>query len=120
MRTERTTWRVEADFDRPCPSCGGRGATSEPITHPTNPNLDTWSSRPCAQCNGGKTALVATGDIIADIDGELSATKVATRLSKHPDVRAVRMIKTTVYTERPPQEKTLTPTSEKDLEPIED
>lgn len=30
-----------------CKSCGGSGSISYPITHPSNPNLDTWGSYTC-------------------------------------------------------------------------
>jgi hypothetical protein len=30
-----------------CRSCGGRGTISESVLHPTNPNWDSWVSRPC-------------------------------------------------------------------------
>lgn len=38
-----------------CPSCVGDGYHSEPITHPTNPTLDSWERRTCTTCNGGGT-----------------------------------------------------------------
>jgi hypothetical protein len=34
-------------IDEDCKFCSGRGYISDPVTHPTNPLLDTWQSRPC-------------------------------------------------------------------------
>jgi hypothetical protein len=39
---------------RPCPDCLGRGYHSEPVTHPSNPMLDTWATYMCTTCNGTK------------------------------------------------------------------
>lgn len=33
-----------------CKNCGGRGTVSVSVLHPTNPNLDSWNSRPCGLC----------------------------------------------------------------------
>ena len=30
-----------------CKDCSGTGQISVPVTHPTNPNMDSWTSHPC-------------------------------------------------------------------------
>lgn len=42
-----TVYPREAAEKLKCGSCGGRGTISESVLHPTNPNLDSWESRPC-------------------------------------------------------------------------
>lgn len=42
---------IEGSPDLPdCPECKGKGYVPYPVTHPTNPNLDTWQTAPCGTC----------------------------------------------------------------------
>lgn len=33
--------------DKKCKTCSGSRTISIPVTHPTNPNLDSWTTHPC-------------------------------------------------------------------------